>query len=245
MELAPGVWTRPGLRPTSRRLDFMRLPDDLSSKTVLDVGAWDGFYSFESERRGASRVVAADHFVWGEFTQAGFLLAREALGSRVEAADIDVPDICPDRLGTFDLVLFLGVLYHLKNPMDGIERVASVTREHLILETLIDLRAGNRRPLIAFYPGDEIQNDDSNWCGPNPCAVEAMLRVAGFSRIEMHYDDTGPRPHEYASSDYWHRCLIRMSGGRLPRPIDNAERWWRRRRMRHQGFARLVAHAWK
>ena len=73
--------------------------------TVLDIGAWDGFFSFECERRGASRVVAADYYSWhdaGWGTKAGFQLAREALQSRVEDVDIDVMDLSPERIGTFD-----------------------------------------------------------------------------------------------------------------------------------------------
>ena len=94
--------------------------------SVLDIGAWDGFFSFECERRGASRVVAADYFSWhgsGWGTKAGFTLARDVLGSKVEDVDIDVMDLTPERVGTFDLVLFLGVLYHLRHPLLALERV--------------------------------------------------------------------------------------------------------------------------
>src|SRR4029077_16620303 len=68
----------------------------ITGKTVLDMGAWDGFFSFEAERRGASRVLATDHFCWsgpGWGTREGFDLARELLGFKVEALDIDIPDI--------------------------------------------------------------------------------------------------------------------------------------------------------
>ena len=71
------------------------------------------------------------HYSWhgaGWGTKAGFTLAREALGSRVEDIDIDVMDLSPERVGTFDVVLFLGVLYHLRHPFLALERVASVTR---------------------------------------------------------------------------------------------------------------------
>jgi len=108
-----GIETRPQWhvrRRFQRRLKFLQIPQDLTGKTVLDIGAWDGFFSFECERRGAARVVAADHFSWhgpGWGTKAGFTLAREALGSRVEDIDIDVMDLAPERIGTFDVVLFL------------------------------------------------------------------------------------------------------------------------------------------
>src|SRR5215217_7219370 len=123
----PGGITTPGVDNTPSRLPKMRLPDDLSGRTVLDIGAWDGYFSFEAERRGASRVVAADYYAWhgvGWGTgqgKAGFQLARQALGSRVEDVDIDVMDLSPDRVGSFDVVLFLGVLYHLPNPLLALE----------------------------------------------------------------------------------------------------------------------------
>jgi tRNA (mo5U34)-methyltransferase len=186
IELAPGLTTS-GIDPTADRLHLLRLPADLSGKTVLDVGAWDGFFSFEAERRGASRVVAADHFAWhGEnwSSKAGFELARRALHSHVEDVDIDVMDLSPELVGTFDLVLFLGVLYHLRHPLLALERIAGVTGAQLILETHVDL-TWTRRPAMAFYPGLELGWDPTNWWGPNPAAVKAMLEVVGFKRVEL------------------------------------------------------------
>ena len=175
-----------GLEPdTPRKLDWIKLPADLSGKTVLDVGTWDGFFAFEAERRGASRVVATDDHAWSSpgWGDAGFRCARRALGSRLEAHDVDVLDHDPERLGTFDVVLFLGVLYHMRHPLLALERVAAMTRELLVLETHVE-SFGVRRPLAAFYPGAELDGDDSNWWGPNASAVEALLRAAGFARVE-------------------------------------------------------------
>ena len=86
IDLGHGVVT-PGVDDTRERLARLALPGSLAGKTVLDIGAWDGFFSFEAERRGAARVVASDSYSWkggGWGTKSGFLLAREALGSRVE-----------------------------------------------------------------------------------------------------------------------------------------------------------------
>lgn len=186
IDLGGGVVTR-GVDDSPVRLARAQLPQSLQGQTVLDIGAWDGFFSFECERRGAARVVAADHFSWhgtGWGTKAGFLLAREALGSRVEDIDIDVMDLSPERVGMFDVVLFLGVLYHLRHPYLALERVASVTRRHLILETVVDL-VGFSRPAMAFYPGNELNNDPTNWWGPNVPAVQAMLATLGFKRVTV------------------------------------------------------------
>ena len=184
IDLGDGVVTR-GVDDSPLRLARAQLPESLHGLTVLDIGAWDGFFSFECERRGATRVVAADHFSWhgpGWGTKAGFTLAREALGSRVEDIDIDVMDLTPERVGTYDVVLFLGVLYHLRHPFLALERVASVTRDRLILETVVDL-VGIARPAMAFYPDRQLNNDPTNWWAPNVPAVHGMLAALGFKQI--------------------------------------------------------------
>ena len=109
---------------------------------MIDIGAWDGFFSFEAERRGAARVLAVDSFCWsgaGWGKKAGFELAREALRSKVEDAEIEVLDLDPNRIGVFDVVLFLGVLYHMRHPLLALEKVAAVTKGLLVLEAKVDL----------------------------------------------------------------------------------------------------------
>ncbi len=188
IDLGGGVITK-GVDDTPLRLALTGLPDNLAGRSVLDIGAWDGFFSFEAERRGAARVVASDYYAWrglGWGTgqgKAGFELARRTLGSRVEDVEIDVLDLSPDRVGTFDTVLFLGVLYHLPNPLLALERIASVTTNLLILETVVDM-VGFGRPAAAFYPGRELNGDPTNWWGPNAAAVHGMLRAVGFARVE-------------------------------------------------------------
>jgi tRNA (mo5U34)-methyltransferase len=167
----------------------------MSGMSVLDVGAWDGFFSFECERRGAARVVATDWFAWHEAARGSkesFELARDALGSRVEDVEVKVEGLSPVQVGTFDLVLFVGVLYHLRNPLRALDAVASVTEGRLILETHVDLSLRGR-PAAAFYPGEELHGDHTNWWGPNPAAVEGMLRAAGFTDVHKIF----PRSRAY------------------------------------------------
>lgn len=188
IDLGNGL-TTPGIDCTPARLPELRVPEDLRGMSVLDIGAWDGFFSFEAERRGASRVLATDSFSWdggGWGTKAGFELARKVLKSRVEDKTIDVLDLSPETVGTFDLVFFLGVLYHMKHPLLALERVASVTKKHLIMQTQVDLMAIDR-PALAFYQGKELNNDPTNWFGANPAAVVAMLKTVGFQKIDILY----------------------------------------------------------
>lgn len=185
IDLGHGIVT-PGLDRSAEKLRTLRLPGDLSGMSVLDVGAWDGFFSFECERRGASRVLAVDSYIWSGVQwggKAGFNLARKALNSRVEDMNLDVLDISPDALGSFDVVLFLGVLYHMRHPLLALECVASVTRQLLVLETHLDAEWSNR-PGMVFYPESELREDSTNWWGPNARCVEAMLRDVGFPNVK-------------------------------------------------------------
>src|SRR6201996_4023048 len=128
IEVAPGVVT-PGVNDSQMILDTLRLPDDLSGLRVLDIGARDGFFSFECERRGAAEVVAIDYLPPEE---TGFPIAKKLVGSDVELRQANVYDLTPEEFGTFDLVLFLGVLYHLRDPMLALDRIADVSTGRVI-----------------------------------------------------------------------------------------------------------------
>jgi tRNA (mo5U34)-methyltransferase len=230
IELVPGLIT-PGYDDTRKRLDRLRLPNDLAGRTVLDVGAWDGYFSFEAERRGAARVVAVDSFAWnGEnwSSKDGFNLARECLGSRVEDVEVDVLELDPREHGRFDLVLFLGVLYHMRHPLLALEKVAAVTDAQLVIETAVDC-TWTRRPMAAFYPGHGPERDPTNWWGPNPEAVAAMLQTVGFNRVSV------------VTPDSWTYRFAR-SVKRLP-PYLRAYARHRRGGPDHPAQGRVVIHA--
>ena len=186
MDLGHGVRVE-GATDPALMVPKLHLPD-LRGKRVLDIGAWDGFMSFEAERRGAASVLATDSFSWhgaGWGTKDGFELARRALDSKVEDQEIDVTELSPEAVGgTFDVVLFLGVLYHMRDPVGALERVASVTRELAVVETEVGMLL-HRRPAAFFYPGAELGDDPTNWWAPNPAAVIGMLRAVGFVHAEV------------------------------------------------------------
>jgi tRNA (mo5U34)-methyltransferase len=189
IDLGNGVIT-----PGSKSPDVLRAegeaifgPLDLRGKSVLDIGAWNGYFSFEAKRRLAARVLATDHFCWSPEIngRATFDLARAALNLDIEALDIDVSDLTPDQLGQFDVTLFLGVFYHLVDPIRALQNLAALTKEVAVIETHLDLR-GLERPAMVFYPGTELGNDPTNWWGPNRQCVEALLKLVGFRRIEYN-----------------------------------------------------------
>src|SRR5260221_1454099 len=117
IDLGNGLVTR-GTKSLKRLAQEQRLifdPVKIEGASVLDVGAWTGAHSFAANRRGAARVLATDHYVWANEYRGreAFDLANSTLGLNIEAMDIDVPQITPATVGRWDVVLFLGVLYHL------------------------------------------------------------------------------------------------------------------------------------
>lgn len=163
------------------------LPGDIAGKRCLDIGAWDGFFSFQAELRGAGSVLATDHFSWsgeGWGTADGFRLARELLGSRVEDLDIDALDITEATVGRHDVVLFLGVLYHLRNPFEGLRVAAGVCDGTLVVETTLHLH-DVEESAMQFFPASELDGDPTNWWSPNPRCVTDMLSALGFRHVDF------------------------------------------------------------
>jgi tRNA (mo5U34)-methyltransferase len=194
-----GIETAPnhflGDYPTFKWRRFQHaIPADLHGKTVLEVGCNAGFYCQEMKRRGASRVLGIDTDpVY--LKQARF--AAEVNGLEIEYRRLDVYSVAELR-ERFDLVLFMGVLYHLRHPLLALD----LLREYAVGETMVfqSLQRGSReiQPLAPDYPFTETaifeqpgypllhfverrySNDPTNWWIPNRACVEAMLRSSGF-----------------------------------------------------------------
>jgi tRNA (mo5U34)-methyltransferase len=116
--------------------------------------------------------------------RASFDLAREALGSRVEPIVGDFTAMDLDELGTFDVTLFLGYLYHVKEPLRVLERLRTITREVAVIETHAVLVEGYPDArLMLFYPADELAGDFTNWYVPTEAALHGLCRAAGFGRV--------------------------------------------------------------
>jgi tRNA (mo5U34)-methyltransferase len=191
-EVAPGVFS-PGRNDVRFICDQLQIPVDLRGMSVLDVGALEGGFSFECERRGAARVVAYD--LPGPHT-ARFALAKEILGSNVNYVEGTVYKLTPEMLGTFDIVLFTGVLYHLRYPLLACDLLRRVTRKYCFIEShVIDnyfvtpegvsplaqiAPAIVSLPIAQFYEHGELEGDATNWFGPNVASVLAWFRSAGF-----------------------------------------------------------------
>ncbi|MCA1560243.1 MAG: tRNA 5-methoxyuridine(34)/uridine 5-oxyacetic acid(34) synthase CmoB [Acidobacteria bacterium] len=177
-------------RRFARRLRLLQIPNDLRGQSVLDIGAWDGFWSFECERRGADRVLAIDTYAWDHYGMDAFLLAHSALDSKVEHRRLAVEELSVEAVGQFDLVLFLGVFYHLRSPIDALDRLRQIVRGRLICETHTLLPAlHGSYPLVSFFPGDGHETGRAREFTAIPteeCLMQ-MLLSSGFRSVEVKY----------------------------------------------------------
>jgi tRNA (mo5U34)-methyltransferase len=201
----PGGVVTPGFSPLN--VKAYGVPDDLSGKRVLDVGAWDGHWSFEALRRGAREVVAIDDFsdFLGKLDESDrrawetFDFCREALGydpAVCKRIEMSVYDVSESRLGRFDIVFFFGTLYHLRHPLLALDRLAALCDETIFVESQIcdDYSAhrgglGHGYPdghmVMEFFPGDELGSNDTNWWAPSLKCLGHMVRAAGFPSVDV------------------------------------------------------------
>jgi tRNA (mo5U34)-methyltransferase len=167
-----------------RRYAQFPIPDDIRGKRLLDIGAWDGWFSFEAERHGAD-VTSIDCVELPTF-----LDIHARLGSKVEYRALDFYELPEAGLGKFDIVFFLGVLYHLRHPLLALEMVCALTKDVAIVDSFVtdpdDWPAhADEIPAMEFYELDELGNQFGSWVGPTVSCLLAMCRAAGFARVEL------------------------------------------------------------
>ena len=172
------------------------LPEDLTGKTVLDVGCNAGFYAVEAKRRGARRVLGVD----GQrqhVRQAVFV--RKVLGLDIEYRRMNVYELTRRRVGEFDITLALGLVYHLKHLVLALENLYGVTRELLVVETAIlpprhtpkSFTHPAGRALMRLHPLAYVENPPEakeqvfNWFLPGVEALTALLRNTGFDEVQV------------------------------------------------------------
>jgi tRNA (mo5U34)-methyltransferase len=209
-----------------RRL-AVELPQDLSGLTVLDIGCNAGFHAIEMKRRGAARVVGIDD---DERYLEQARLACEVTGNEVELRKLSVYDVA--ALGErFDIVLFMGVLYHLRHPLLALDLLhENVTLDLMVFQSLqrgSDEVAGPRGD-YEFDETDQFHNpgwpklhfvereyahDWTNWWIPNRACSEAMLRAAGYVIETCVPDDVYICRHADALYAHWERAAVYPARG--------------------------------
>ncbi|HEV2805082.1 MAG TPA: methyltransferase domain-containing protein [Chthoniobacterales bacterium] len=174
-EIAPGVVT-PGSYDPNFLLEKLALPDDLSGQRILDIGPSDGFFSLHFRRRGAE-VVAVDY---RPKDMHGFGVMERISGLDFDYRQANVYDINERSFGTFSIVLFFGVLYHLPDMLKALWIVRSVCRGQMFLETHSANDLGSDQPVARYYRENTLNNDVSNFWSPNTRCVRDMLHDSAF-----------------------------------------------------------------
>lgn len=192
-------------------------PDSFAGKRVLDVGCNAGFYSFEALERGAEYVLGVDAVRW-QVQQARFVAQAKGVAN-ADFQRASIYELDPRKHGTFDVVLALGLVYHLKHLIAGLERLFTVTDDLLIVESAVispdDFACGKSEPvqrasdelyLVGFSKNSpSIQESAFNWFFPTADALRAMIEGVGFVDVEV-------------VDVFFNRCLITA---RKPKhPID-------------------------
>ena len=236
--LEPGLVT-PGwfdLRPIVDQLPW----PEIAGQRCLDIGTYDGFLAFEMERRGAAEVVAVDiadpdEWDWparlrshggaelarlaGADKGAGFALAAELLGSKVQRHEVSIYDLDPADLGTFDVVTCGSLLLHLRDPERALESVRSVTRGTFLSAETIDLSLSvlHRREAVARL---NVVDELCQWWVPNVAGHRRMVEAAGFEIVRatkpyaVPYGPAHPRPRSTRDRAQWlfRRTWLRRAG---------------------------------
>jgi tRNA (mo5U34)-methyltransferase len=187
-EIIPGVRTHGAYDP-SGLWNQLQLPADMSGLSLADVGASNGYFSFEASKRGA-RVTAFD---FRHKDNSGFGLAQHINGlSEIEHHQINVLDMTPDQFGQFDIVLTLGLFYHVSDPYMALANCAALSRRRLLIESYcIDRQLPERlasEPMMRFFPDPERfpnqgqpNTDRSNFWGFTATCLKRMVEDIGFA----------------------------------------------------------------
>lgn len=167
---------------TQVKLPMLSLPAEIGGRSVLDIGCSEGFFAFETERRGATRVLGIDRAAG---LAEKFDLVKRLLGSRAEYRDVDIMDLSSSDVGAFDLVICLSVFQHLRYPYLALDRIAALTGITAIFEVPVAVALEGdadfqREPLAIMRRSGK----NRRILLPNEAMFADMLHDAGFAEVE-------------------------------------------------------------
>lgn len=181
-----------------QKLRAETIPKNIKNKTVLDVGCWDGYFSFYCENLGA-KVTPIDNFQYIDFVTSkygitlsggeGFQYVSNSLDSSLEISKKAFNEIQKE----FDVVLYFGILYHQKSPLLELQHLYQITKETVIIES--HFLKHEKEPILKFYGLDILNNDPTNYWGPSESCIIQMLHSVGFKnvRVAKRYWDNDER----------------------------------------------------
>ena len=203
-EIFPGDKTKG--RDVAQAMQRLRVPADLNNLRILDIAPWNGFFSFECVRRGAAEVVSLGP---DDPDKTGYNKVKDLLEIRnCNYVRGSVYGLSPSEFGTFDIVLFLGVIYHLRHPLLALDKIFDVARKDIYVDTPIidnvvfdktisdearqkivtECAAIHQLPMVYFTKARET-GDRYNWFMPNRRAFRDFVESAGFQIV--HTGDDG------------------------------------------------------
>jgi tRNA (mo5U34)-methyltransferase len=183
-EIFPGLWT-PGVYDPSGTLHELRLPTDMRGMRVLEIGPADGYFTKAISSCGAT-VVAIDYAAKDHY---GFDVMEKLSGQTYNFHQCNLLDINASALGTFDLIICLGVLYHLPDPVRGIWKLSTIPTKKLILETVVSNKYGDQC-VAEYLHGISPNGDYTNFWAPTPKCCEMILLDVGFTVDSVFLNDT-------------------------------------------------------
>ncbi len=178
-EIFPNVIT-PGSYNPKFLLDKLGLPADLTGKSILDIGACDGYYSAELFARGAN-VTALDY---RPKTTSGFAIMEKVREISIPHIVSSIYDINED-IGKFDVVLLLGVIYHLPDIPSALWKLRKICKGAIFIESYVE-DFGTEQPMARYYEAANLYGDRTNFWAPNVPCMEAIIRDCGFIIKNTH-----------------------------------------------------------
>ena len=176
-EIFPGVVT-PGVYEPSGMLAQLGLPNDLRGQRILEIGPADGYFTKQLAMRGG-QVTAYDYAAKDHY---GFAVMEELHGTPFEFVQGTIYEIDRFNFAPFDIVLCMGVLYHLPDMIRAVHLLRKICKTQLIVETVVGLDLGDE-PTARYFPAASFNNDFTNFWAPNMACVQAMLTDVGFEVV--------------------------------------------------------------